>query len=59
MGPWAEEMYVYSFFNVGTRRGGWSMALPSPIISKKETRYPLCWRLVGPQGRRGLPLFFL
>jgi len=53
MDPRVEEVYLYSFFNVGARRGGWSMSLPGRFTTKKDTRYPLYCRLDGPQGQFG------
>ena len=32
---------------------GWSTPRPGCFTSGKETRYPLYWRLGGPQGRSG------
>jgi hypothetical protein len=33
--------------------GGWSTPRPSRFTPRKETQYPLCWRLGRPQGRSG------
>jgi len=56
MGPRAEAMYLYSFFNFGARKGGWSVPRPGRLTSEKETRCLLYWRLDGPQGRSRVPL---
>ena len=42
----------YSFFNLGTRWGGWT-SRPGRFTPRKETRYPLYRGLGGPQGRSG------
>jgi len=45
------RVQMYSFFNHGARWGGWSTPRPGHFTSGKETRYPLCRGLCGPQGR--------
>jgi hypothetical protein len=47
------EVSLYSFFNLGTRWGGWSTPRPGRFNPGKEIRYPLYRRLGGPQGRSG------
>jgi hypothetical protein len=42
-------LWLYAFFN-GGRWGGWSTPPPGRFTPGKETRYPLCGRLGGPQG---------
>ena len=39
MGPRAEDVYFYTFFNVGARRGVLSMPRPGRFTCEKETRY--------------------
>jgi len=46
------EIYLYSFFYLGGRWGGWQRHAPSALLLGK-TRYPLYRRLDGPQGRSG------
>ena len=41
----------YSFFNLGSRWGGWSTTRPGRFTRGKQSRYPLCKGLGGPQGR--------
>ena len=41
------------FLDRGTKRGEWSAARPGRTLPPGKTRYPLYWRLVGPQGRSG------
>ena len=43
---------VAVIFNLGSRWGGWSTPRPGRFIPGM-TRYPLCRRLDGPQGRSG------
>ena len=38
-----------SFFNLGTRWGGWSTPRPGRTLPPGKTRYPSCRRLGGPQ----------
>jgi hypothetical protein len=45
-------VYIYSFFNLGTRWGEWSTQHPGRFTPGKA-RYPLYRRLSGPQGRSG------
>jgi len=59
MGLLAEASYLYSFFNFGTRIGGWSMIRPERFTSKKGTRYILYWTLNGPLVRIVALLHFL
>jgi hypothetical protein len=40
-----EEVWLYSFFNICARWGGWSTPRPGRFTLGKETRYPLCGRL--------------
>jgi hypothetical protein len=47
-----EEVQLYSFFNLGTRCGGWSTPRSGRFTSGK-TWYPLYRRVGGPQGRSG------
>ena len=47
------EIYMYSFFNLGA---GWWWVVnvtPRPLSPVKDTRYPMCRRWSGPQGRSG------
>ena len=48
-GPGGVEVYLYSFFNLGDRWGGWSTRRPSHFTPGKDTRYLLYMRLGGPQ----------
>ena len=45
------EVYIYSFFNLGTIWGGWSTPHPGRFTRGKETWYPMYMRLGGPQGK--------
>jgi hypothetical protein len=45
------QIYLYSFFNLNARWGGWSMPHPGHFISGHKTWYPLYRRLGGPQGQ--------
>jgi len=45
------EVYIHSFFNLGTRRGWVSTPRPGRSTTGKETRYPLYRRLRGPRGQ--------
>ena len=47
------ELCLYSFFNFGSRMGGWSTPRSGQFATVIETRYTLYRRLVGPQGRSG------
>ena len=47
------EVYRYSFFNLGTRWGGWSTHRPGRFTPGKERGYPLYRRLGESQGRSG------
>jgi hypothetical protein len=47
------EVWHYSFFNLGTRCGGWLTPRPRRFSAKKEFRYPLYRRLGGPQQQSG------
>ena len=47
------RVITYSFFNLGARWVRWSTPRPGRFAPGKETRYPLCRRLGGPQGRSG------
>ena len=47
------EVQLYCFFNLGIRRGRWLTPRPGRFTPRKESRYPLYWRLVGSQGRSG------
>jgi hypothetical protein len=55
--PWwprgGVELYLYSFFNLGARWGGWLAPCPGRFTPGKENRYPLYRRLGRPQGRSG------
>jgi hypothetical protein len=44
------QAQLYSFFNLGTIRGGWSTPRPGRFPPGK-TRYPLYRKLGGPRGR--------
>jgi hypothetical protein len=46
------DVLLYSFFNLGTRWGGWSTPR-SDRFTPGKTRYPLYKRLGGPQDRSG------
>jgi hypothetical protein len=50
-GTEGEQQYVYSFFNLSTKWGGWSTPRPNRFTPEKETRWPLYRWLRGPQGR--------
>ena len=39
------------FHDHGTRRGWVGSVMPRPLFTPRKTRYPLCRRLGGPQGR--------
>ena len=41
------------FFDRGNRRGEGSVSRPGRSLPPEKTRYPLCRRLGGPQGRSG------
>jgi len=47
MGTRAEAVYLYSLFNFGARKGGWSVPRRGRLTSEKETRCLLYWRLDG------------
>jgi hypothetical protein len=47
------EVWLYSFFNLGARWGGWSTPRPCRFTPGKVTRYPLHTKLGGPQCRSG------
>jgi len=47
------NMEPYSFFNLGSRRSGWSAPSPGRFVLKKETSYSFCRRLGGPEGWLG------
>ena len=47
------EVQLYSFFNLGARRGGWLTPRLGRFVPGKETRFPFYGRLGGPQGRSG------
>jgi hypothetical protein len=47
------KAYLYSFFNLGVMWCGWTTLHPYCFTFGKETCYPLCKRMVGPQGRSG------
>jgi len=47
------KIWVYSFFNLATRWGGWSTTRPGRFTPGKETRYPLYMRVGGRKGRSG------
>ena len=49
-GGWGVKVWLYSFFNLDARWGGWSHHAPA-ALSPGKTRYPLNRRLGGPQGR--------
>ena len=55
--PWTPrreaEVEFYSFFNLGVRCNGWLTPRPCRFAPGKETRYPFCRRLGGPQGLSG------
>ena len=55
--PWrprgGAELWFYPFFNLGARWRWVVNAVPQPLTPGKETRYPLCGRLGGPQSRSG------
>ena len=44
------ELEHYSFFNLGTGRGGWPTPQPGCFTPEKQIQYPLYMRLGGPQG---------
>jgi hypothetical protein len=46
------EVYIYSFFSLGARWGGWSTPQPGRFTPGK-TRYPFYRRLGWPQGWSG------
>jgi hypothetical protein len=48
------EVQLYSILNLGTRRGGGSASRLGRTLPPGKTRYPLCRRLCGSQGRSGL-----
>jgi hypothetical protein len=50
------EIQLYSFFNLGTRRGGSLTPRPGRFTPGKEARYTLYRRLGEPQGRTRLVL---
>jgi len=41
MGPWAEAVFLYSFFKIFARIGGLSTTSPVSFTCEKETRFPL------------------
>ena len=45
------EVYIYSNFDLGTRRGEGSASRPGRTLPPGKTRYPLSRRLGGPQDR--------
>jgi len=45
------ELYIYSFFNPGVIRDGYSTPHPGRFTRGKETWYPMYMRLGGPQGK--------
>jgi hypothetical protein len=47
------------FRDHGTRSGEESASRPGRFLSPVKTRYPLFWRLIGPQGRSGQVRKFL
>jgi hypothetical protein len=47
------EVQIYSLFNLGTRWDGWLKPRPGRFTPEKETHYPLCRKLGGPQGQSG------
>ena len=55
--PWRPregvEIYLYPFFNLGARWDEWSTLLSSYLNPGKETRYPMCRKVGGTQGRYG------
>ena len=46
------EVELYSFFNLGTRWGGWSTPRPGRFTPEKGP-VPIVWRLSRRQGRAG------
>ena len=46
-------MQLYSFFNLGSRSGGWSTPRPGRFTPGKEKRHLFYRRLGGPQGGSG------
>jgi hypothetical protein len=47
------EVQLYSFFNPGARRNGWSTPRPGRFTPRNMNRYPPNRRLGGPQGLSG------
>jgi hypothetical protein len=48
------EVLLYSFLNFGARSDGWLAPRPAALRTPgNENRYPLYWRLGGPQSRSG------
>jgi len=47
------QIYLYSFFNLNARWGGWSMPHTSHFTSGHKTWYPSYRRVGGPQGQSG------
>jgi hypothetical protein len=46
------EVYLYSFFNLSTRWGGWSKPRPGCFTSGKDPA-AIIWEVGEPQGRSG------
>ena len=46
-------MHFYTFFNLGDRRGGWSLPRPDRFTPAKETRYTFYKTLGRPQDQSG------
>jgi hypothetical protein len=46
-------LLFYSFFNLGATWGVWLTPRPRYFTPGEDSRYPLCRRLGGPQGRSG------
>jgi hypothetical protein len=47
------DVELYSFFNLGTRWGGWSAPYPGRFTPRKETSFLFYRRLGGPEGWLG------
>ena len=55
--PWRHrggvEIWLHSFFNLGSRFSGWPTPRPGRFAPGKQTQHPLNRRLVGTQGQSG------
>jgi hypothetical protein len=45
------DVWLYPFVSIGDRRSRVASSTPRPLYLQKKTRYALCRRLGGPQGR--------